>query len=108
MSYVFLCFGISMDISHNASAMLIVLLIQLTFFFSGFKNHKPEELLPIVGNSFEEQVTSVIREVLQPSGFSVESWSRVPYLCEGDLRQSYYWLDDAVFILKATDGNNSN
>ncbi|KAK9876794.1 hypothetical protein WA026_015032 [Henosepilachna vigintioctopunctata] len=69
----------------------------------GSKTHKPEELLPIIGSSFEEQVDSLVSEVLKPSGFIVESWSRVPYLCEGDLSQSYYWLDDAVFILKADE-----
>ncbi|XP_044761320.1 protein-L-histidine N-pros-methyltransferase [Coccinella septempunctata] len=74
----------------------------------GSENHKPEELLPIVGKTFEEQIASVVKDVFQPSGFSVESWSRVPYLCEGDLRQSYYWLDDAVFILRVSDENISN
>jgi len=43
---------------------------------------------------------SVVDKVLTPSGFEVVTWSRVPYLCEGDLQQSYYWLDDAVFVLK--------
>lgn len=32
-------------------------------------------------------------------GFRVESWTKAPYLCEGDLRQSYYWLVDLVVVV---------
>lgn len=66
----------------------------------GARDHKPQELLPIVGSSFEEQVKSLVDDVLKPLGLDVISWSRVPYLCEGDLQQSYYWLDDVVMLLK--------
>lgn len=68
----------------------------------GNKNHKPDELLPVRGQIFEEQVNSLIKEVLEPIGFTVVSWSRVPYLCEGDLKQAYYWLDDSIFVLKSS------
>ncbi len=33
-------------------------------------------------------------------GFQLESWSRVPYLCEGDLEQPLYSLDDFVMVFK--------
>lgn len=66
----------------------------------GRSDHVPSQALPIQGLTFEEQVASVVEHVLQPAGYVVVSWSKVPYLCEGDLRQSYYWLDDAIFILK--------
>lgn len=55
--------------------------------------------MPIEGKSFEEQVTSFINNVLGPAGFTVEMWTQLPYLCEGDLNQAYYWLDDAVFVV---------
>lgn len=58
-------------------------------------------MLPINGTCFEEQVKSVVDDVLTPAHFEVVSWSRVPYLCEGDLEQSYYWLDDVIFVLKS-------
>lgn len=68
---------------------------------SGSADHKPQQLMPIKGRGFEDQVTSFVANVLTPAGFEVVRWSRVPYLCEGDLRQSYYWLDDSIFILRA-------
>lgn len=72
----------------------------MNILLSGSKDHRPTELLPINGTSFEEQVQSLVDNVLSPVGFEVVSWSRVPYLCEGDLQQSYYWLDDSIFVLK--------
>ncbi|XP_045462364.1 protein-L-histidine N-pros-methyltransferase [Harmonia axyridis] len=92
----------------NGMVFLALVLPFSAYVEIGSKNHKPKELLPIIGASFEEQVTSVIEDVFHPSGFKVESWSRVPYLCEGDLRQSYYWLDDALFVLKASDEDGSS
>lgn len=66
-------------------------------------DHKPTEELPIIGNTFEQQVASAISNVFEPAGFHVERWSRLPYLCEGDLNQAFYWLDDAVFVLSVPD-----
>lgn len=81
------------------------MLLILNLFFVGAPNHKPKELLPISGFAFEDQVRSVVDEVLTPANFEVVSWTRVPYLCEGDLQQSYYWLDDVVFVLKLRNCN---
>jgi hypothetical protein len=71
--------------------------------FVGRLDHQPTEWLPIQGSNFEEQASSAI-SVFEASGFCVERWSRVPYLCEGDLNQAFYWLDDAVFVLSASRG----
>lgn len=38
-------------------------------------------------------------EQLETMGFCVEAWTKAPYLCEGDLRQSFYWLVDVVVVL---------
>lgn len=73
------------------------------FIILGSRDHKPKELLPINGAFFEHQVRSLVEDVIVPAGFEVVSWSRVPYLCEGDLQQSYYWLDDVVFVLKTKE-----
>jgi SAM-dependent methyltransferase len=83
--------------------LLAVVLPFSAYVESGSRDHKPTEVLPIVGSCFEEQVKSVVEDVLTPAGFEVVSWTRVPYLCEGDLQQSYYWLDDVVFVLKAAN-----
>ena len=47
--------------------------------------------------TFEKQVPSVVK-TLQQEGFSIDAWTRVPYLCEGDMGQSLYFLSDAVFL----------
>ena len=45
-------------------------------------------------------VSGCVRQVVR--------WSRLPYLCEGDLEQAFYWLSDAVFVLKPTaDGGEA-
>ena len=79
-----------------------------TLIFAGPLDHRPTELLPIQGSNFEEQATSAIKNVFEASGFRVERWSRVPYLCEGDLNQAFYWLDDAVFVLSASEEGQQN
>ena len=67
------------------------------------EDHVPTENLQIKGATFEEQVKQLTAAVFQPAGFQVEAFSRVPYLCEGDLRHSFYVLNDAVFVLKAAN-----
>ncbi|XP_055917457.1 protein-L-histidine N-pros-methyltransferase [Eupeodes corollae] len=48
--------------------------------------------------SFEAEAI-IFFEMLENFGFKVESWTKAPYLCEGDLRQSFYWLIDLVVVL---------
>jgi len=64
------------------------------------KTHQPKELLPIKGTSFEAEVVNFVEKVLKPNGWELIKWSRVPYLCDGDIRQAYYWLDDALFLIR--------
>lgn len=70
---------------------------------SGAKMVQPSEFMTVNGNSWEEQVHSLIKDVFEPLGFTVELFTRVPYLCEGDLYQDFYVLDDALFVLKTTE-----
>ena len=64
---------------------------------------QPSEVITVNGNSWEEQVQSLVKDVFEPSGFTVELFTRVPYLCEGDLYQDFFVLDDALFVLKTTE-----
>lgn len=50
---------------------------------------------------FEDQVNALVREVLEPAGFIVIRWTKLPYLCEGDFARAFYKLNDAVFLLSA-------
>ena len=64
-------------------------------------NHKPSEYLPVRGNGLEAQIAGLIDRVFTPVGLRCLVWSKLPYLCEGDLGQSYYFLDDVIFVLEA-------
>lgn len=65
-------------------------------------DHKPRESLSVTGTTLEEQVASFYKEVLQTRSLEIVRWSRLPYLCEGDIDLSYYWLDDVVMLLKSS------
>lgn len=66
---------------------------------------RPREFISLSGSSWEEQVHSLVKDVFEPSGFTVELFTRVPYLCEGDLFRDFYVLDDALFVLKSSGQN---
>ncbi|XP_063077298.1 methyltransferase-like protein 9 [Engraulis encrasicolus] len=72
---------------------------------SGGRWERPKQHLKIKGKSWEEQVTRLSSEVFHQVGLEVEAVTRLPYLCEGDMYKDYYVLDDAVFVLKATQEN---
>lgn len=48
--------------------------------------------------SFDAEATAFF-EQLEQMGFHIEAWTKAPYLCEGDMRQSFYWLIDVVVVL---------
>eukprot|EP00126_Sphaerothecum_destruens_P001620 Sdes_comp15032_c0_seq1m3803 len=50
--------------------------------------------------SWENTVENIVENLISPCGFFVEKFSRVPYLCEGDCENPYYFLDDVIFLLK--------
>ena len=55
--------------------------------------------LPIKGTSFEEQLSSLVVDVLEPLGFELNLATKVPYLCTGDLHARYYSLSDCLLSL---------
>ena len=61
--------------------------------------NSPLENLNIKGGTFEVQAES-LAQLFSDIGFNVVSWSRVPYMCEGDLAKSVYTLNDVIFVLK--------
>ncbi|XP_067912718.1 methyltransferase-like protein 9 [Heterodontus francisci] len=67
---------------------------------NGGKWERPSEYLEVTGETWEEQVASLSNDVFSKAGFAIESFTRLPYLCEGDLYNDHYVLDDVVFILK--------
>ncbi|OWR49528.1 Methyltransferase protein 9 [Danaus plexippus plexippus] len=83
---------------REGGVLLLALVLPFKPYVEVTTDHKPEERLPIAGATFEEQAASFIRFMKDEIGFELSSWSRTPYLCEGDFAQAYYWLDDSVYV----------
>lgn len=66
-------------------------------------DHKPVEHCPVKGSGLEGQIASLIEKVFLPLGLKCRAWSKVPYLCEGDLGQAYYFLNDVIFVLEGQE-----
>ncbi|XP_078274173.1 protein-L-histidine N-pros-methyltransferase [Rhinoraja longicauda] len=80
---------------------LLILAVVLPFqpyVEKGGRWERPAEWLHVTGQTWEEQACS-LSEALAGAGFTVVSFSRLPYLCEGDLYREHYVLDDVVFVL---------
>jgi SAM-dependent methyltransferase len=86
--------------------LLAVVLPWCPFVENGNRQKVPEELLPMGGGecckgaTFEVSLEKLVTNVIEPAGFSVVRWTKLPYLCEGSPTHEYYKLDDAVFVLK--------
>lgn len=86
--------------SLKPGGMLVVALV-LPFrpYVESVPSHQPSEDMGIVGETFREQVETAVT-VFEGVGFKLESWSRVPYLCEGDLNKPLYHLNNGLFVFK--------
>jgi hypothetical protein len=74
---------------------------------------KPIEYLDIDGESWEENVQSLVDKTFAPldlhvevcdvhavhPGLALQVFSKTPYLCEGDNFKPYYTLKDTIFVL---------
>ncbi|KAH6920421.1 hypothetical protein HPB50_028591 [Hyalomma asiaticum] len=91
-------------LTNRAGKLVLALVLPLSQYVeSGKCGAKPLETLHVRGSTLEQQVQSLYSNVVVPAGFILESWTRLPYLCEGDIEQAYYWLDDVVMVLRAAD-----
>jgi len=86
--------------SLKSTGLLVVALV-LPFrpYVESVPSHKPSERMAISGESFEEQVETAVK-VFEDEGFHLERWSRVPYLCEGDLNKPIYHLNNGLFVFR--------
>lgn len=86
--------------------VLAVVLPWCPFVEDGTRQKTPSEQLPMKGGecckgaSYEASACKLFENVLVPMGFELVRWTRLPYLCEGNLRNEYALLNDAVFVLK--------
>ncbi len=51
-------------------------------------------------NKLNQQISYLIEHVFEPIGFDLVKFSKLPYLCEGNLEQAYYFMMDYVFVFK--------
>lgn len=82
---------------------IIALVLPYSHYVETNTSHMPIKPLlphwPITAHlSFDDEVAAFFKQ-LECTGFNIEAWTKAPYLCEGDLRQSFYWLVDVVVVL---------
>lgn len=92
---------------HRALApngrVLIALVLPYSHYVESNTSHMPLNPLlphwPAQQRLPFDQEANVFFEQLEIMGFVIEAWTKAPYLCQGDLRQSFYWLIDLVVVL---------
>lgn len=94
------------SLAPGGYVLLAVVLPWCPFVEVGNRQARPSEMLPMHGGecckgaSFETSLITLVDQVLQPMGYEVVRWTRLPYLCEGNLTVQYSVLSDAVLVLK--------
>lgn len=77
--------------------LIVALVLPFQPYVESVPSHRPSEMMSITGNTFADQVTSTVDQ-FERIGFKLERWSRVPYLCEGDLSKPIYHLNNGLFL----------
>ncbi len=52
-------------------------------------------------NKINKEIDFLINHVFSPLGFELVKFTKLPYLCEGNLSQSFYYLIDYIFVFKS-------
>ncbi|VDK69756.1 unnamed protein product [Litomosoides sigmodontis] len=94
--------------SESLLLLAVVLpLHQYVEFHPTRRTNRPDIKISVRGRTFEEQAGSLVADVLEPAGFQLLKWGKLPYLSEGDFRRPFYHLDDAIFLLKPVNISSS-
>lgn len=94
--------------------VLAVVLPWCPFVESGNKQLQPSEKLDMEGASckngasFEVSLQRLVEKTILPLGFTLERWTRLPYISQGDTKSPYYVLSDAVLVLKVAQQTKDN
>jgi len=96
---------VRLSLNPNGTVLLAIVLPYSPWVEQGSKFEEPSETLAISGKSAEQQIENLIYNVLEPAGFRVVRFTKLPYLCEGDLYDDYFLLFDYVFVLKTIDSS---
>lgn len=87
---------------HPDGRALLALVLPYNHYVERSETHLPvEPLMPHWPNRtlpFNDEINVYFQE-LEKIGFKIESFTKAAYLCEGDIRQSFYWLIDILVIV---------
>ncbi|KAE9415147.1 hypothetical protein Angca_004520 [Angiostrongylus cantonensis] len=85
----------------NCSVLVAIVLPidQYVEFHPSKRTNRADVRLKVKGNTIEQQASSLVENEFIPLGFQVVRWTKLPYLCEGDLNRPFYVLEDVVFLL---------
>lgn len=82
--------------------LIVALVLPYSHYVEKNLNHLP--LRPLLDHwpentkkSIDEEIEALFKQ-LENVGFKIISWTKAPYLCEGDLQQSVYWLNDIIAV----------
>lgn len=92
---------VRLSLKPGGTAIVAIVLPYDPYVEKGSRFVVPDGKMPVKGRRVEDQVNSIVDDVFTPAGFSVKKFTKLPYLCEGDLYHDYFVLYDYVFILKA-------
>ena len=81
----------------QSGLFVVALVLPFRPYVESVPGHRPSEKMNIAGELFENQVESAV-DRFESVGFSLRSWSRVPYLCEGDLARPLYQLNNVLLV----------
>jgi len=87
------------SLKPETGLFLVALVLPFKPYVESTSDNMPSEVMNIHGEKFEEQVESSV-VYIQEAGFQLISWSRVPYLCEGDLSRPLYHLNNVLLLFK--------
>ncbi|CDS37367.1 methyltransferase9 [Echinococcus multilocularis] len=88
-------------LTPTTGRLVLALVFPLTQYVETTAKNEPLEMMEVSkSRAWEVQFDSFLTNVLQPAGFDLIRWTRVPYLCEGDFSRSFYSLNDVVMIVK--------
>lgn len=69
----------------------------------GGTSSDPDEWIEADG-TFEEALTRLVEGLIVPTGLAVDRIARTTYLSQGDARQPFYGLDDALLLCRVSSG----